>query len=252
MKYVIYAPKYDRKSGGIKVLYRLNSELLKRGLDSSILFWGNGLKDKDVCVIYPEIVRGNPLGAKRVIRYVLYFPGANGGDKVYDENEIVFSYSDLYTASIKNKVSGKLFLTTTELELFYDRGLPRDKVCFYLGKSKIRDIRVPRDWEHIYYGYPEKRHELAELLCRSKMLYCFDPHTAVIQEAVLCGCPVVYHGNLAEYGRGEFGTSGMCSNEANIQSAISSLSEVRQRYFELEQEFQKQLDNFIEVTNEII
>jgi len=48
----------------------------------------------ELVVIYPEIVFGNPLGAKNVVRWLLNDPGFFSGKIYYGPNEIYFKYSN--------------------------------------------------------------------------------------------------------------------------------------------------------------
>ena len=47
----------------------------------------------DDIVVYPEVVCGNPLGAKRVVRWLLNEPGVIGGDGVFEEQDLILAYS---------------------------------------------------------------------------------------------------------------------------------------------------------------
>lgn len=100
LNYVIYAPPLT-SSAGIRALYRLSVELEKRGLSAPILCYKKTdgyhcinaftkeMQENDI-VIYPEVVRGNPLGFFRVVRYVLYYPGKLGGDTFLTNMNILF------------------------------------------------------------------------------------------------------------------------------------------------------------------
>ncbi len=92
LKFFIYAPPFDENSGCNIVLHRLCDLLNKQGERAYIWLWGgqsqphksgicerfntpfaklSDLSDNTI-VVYPEVVSGNPLKAKNVVRWLLY------------------------------------------------------------------------------------------------------------------------------------------------------------------------------------
>jgi hypothetical protein len=211
--YVIVAPVYRNSSAGVRALYRLKDELIKRGYDVTVCQGGDRVPYGSI-VVYPEIVDGNPLNAKTVIRYVLNTPGLLGGDKEYDESEIVFTYHPSY-------YDAPVLTVPTIEDFFQDEGLPRAGACFWVGKG----INIPRIPEtdglmEITYTWPKTREELANLLNTKVVFYSYDNNTALNAEAKKCGCKVVVIG-------GEM-------PDADYDEKIK--------------DFDKQLDYFIDVT----
>lgn len=141
-------------------------------------------------VIYPEVVHGNPLGAKLVVRWTLNVPGRLGGDTSFDESELVFTWMNEFYPTDR-VLTRDIF----DRSLFNSDDLPeKDVLCYYLGKGSLRGVdplsiadgmvQITRDW-------PPDRHELAELLRRTKILYTYDDLTMLTFEALQCGCQVV-------------------------------------------------------------
>jgi GT2 family glycosyltransferase len=188
MRYIIAAPPYSRRSAGIVVLYELQKWLIRLGKDAMILNFKVPYQiEEDDIVIYPEIVSGNPLKAKRVVRYILNEPGRIAGDKDFDKSEILVAY-DPYLARYSNGV----FLTTPIVEDFFlNRGGVRNIDCLWIGKGKNTNHPITENCVEITYSWPAKRRELAELLNRTATLYSYDDRTMLLTEAALCGCKVV-------------------------------------------------------------
>ena len=77
-KYLIVTPFYRNNSAGIRVLYELQKHLIRAGYDAKTINEISHTAQDDEIVIYPEIVFGNPLKAKKVVRYILNVPGFIG------------------------------------------------------------------------------------------------------------------------------------------------------------------------------
>jgi hypothetical protein len=207
--FVLSAPPYVGHSAGIRAMYVLCQDLRRKGFAAFMCGGSAGSREGDAAIvsfeharelcsagfvaIYPETVSGNPFGARTVVRWVLNRPGLLGGDSVYDEGEIVFTYSEVYRPYISNAVAGRLYLPIIDHELFWapprgDRS--RGLTCFYIGKSNWREGVIDRaEALELTRSWPD-RSELGKILRRSRALYCFDNSTMLIYEALLCGCPV--------------------------------------------------------------
>jgi len=228
--YIIITPALC-KSNGVKTLYFLSKELEKKGYNA-YLYTNNqdntNFKyiDKitldmreNAIVIYPEIVVGNPLRFRNVVRYVLYYPGKNGGSPEYDKSELIFAHRKEFYPT-KNL----LFVPWLDSTLFYDNNSPKTQDCYFVYKSgKWKEIPEFKDMTEITITYPKKRKDLANLLRTTETLYSYDSCSALLDEAQLCGCKV------------------KIINENGYEDYHSD-------YFELAKNAETQLDNFIEKT----
>ncbi|MGE5498606.1 MAG: glycosyltransferase [Syntrophothermus sp.] len=187
MRYIIVAPPFTVKSAGIFVLYELQKWLIKFGKDAIILNSGHPdmIDDNDI-VIYPEIVKGNPLQAKKVVRYVLNEPGKLGGDKEYDVNDFLVAFD----GTLSHFTKGEVLRIPHIEEFFANRGYERKVNCYWIGKGINSHHPVTEDCIEITYEWPAKRRELAELFNKTKIFYTYDDRTALVTEAQLCGCEV--------------------------------------------------------------
>jgi hypothetical protein len=145
-KFIVYAPRYDEKSGGSIVLHKLCDLLNNQGQTallwpmskprftwgSSLLFcaqavayYGSRLYRKrfyvrkkfdtpiavasdisDSVVIYPEIVSNNPLSAAHYVRWFLHRPGFHTGKYKYNKSELYFCYQEAFNSSAVDMVYG--------------------------------------------------------------------------------------------------------------------------------------------------
>lgn len=137
MKFIIYGPQYRNSSAGIRVLHRLAALLNERGY-STVCNREQTPVSPDTIVIYPEIIRGNPLNARRVVRYILNVPGRFGGPLSYPASDLLVAYSADLT-----KYSGGEILSINIVEDFfrYD-GEEKNKDCVWTGKAETPAIRL--------------------------------------------------------------------------------------------------------------
>lgn len=208
-RYIIFAPAYSG-SNGTRARYKLHDLLRERGYEAFL--WCNeephrecyhyvdaitpGMRDNDVAV-YADAPAGNPLGLKRVARWVLYFPGYFGGTKVYHPSEAIFTWNRLYFDAPELRVPA------FDHDLFFDPGKPKTIDCYFVHKGgKWKNVKEVDGLLELNMQFPATRRELAKILQTTGTLYSFDPHTAVLWEAKLCGVRhvlVVTEDGFAEY-----------------------------------------------------
>ena len=273
--FIVAAPAYDRRSMGIQVLHTLCNELNRCGRDAYILhyqFRAKGGQDfltsadgvTGYCpdhtlikrlppnssvedlrelidgsyVIYPEVLQGNPLGAKRVVRYILNNPAANGYAMHHDDTDFLVSFHASYwpapdyllTILIKDIHFNDLDTQPTLL---------RQMDCTYIGKGskfgacfKIPGtVLVERVW-------PADKESLAVLLRNTRYLFTWDLATQTINDAILCGAiPVIlrwapYSPELfdTEFGRLPYADIRIEDSRLSIALDFESYQDTRLRY----------------------
>jgi len=269
--YIVVAPDFVSTSAGIRCLYALCADLQNLGFETAIQgsVKGNAasplplisLEDaknaaqNGAWVVYPEVIAGNPLDAKNVVRWVLNRPGLLGGEKVYPDSEHIFIYSDVYAEYVKNPIRGKLYMPTIDRNLFYP---PRDDFrrsleCYYVGKSKFKSGVLDPDTTFEITRFTPAKSELGKLFRVSKMLYCFDNSTALIYEALLCGCPVTIIPDgtqtWADYQNLELGTDGIhwWPEAGSIHNSL----QLSDRLDRLEREYHRQVRELVTYTQRI-
>ena len=262
--YIIYAPQYTHRSAGTRILYELSYQLNKHGYESYMLAWDNvpyyGNRYK-ICsldfatssvargawVVYPEIVKGNPLKAANVIRYVLNVPGLLGGDKTYASSEILFSWNSYISKHSWNSPIVKT--PCIDLSIFKDGGLPRKGSCYFVYKG----VNVPRrpQLEEIEITGQYPPHGLSDLFNSVEVFYTYDDMTAASDEARLCGCPVVLlNEDTDKYDLLKENKYGMAFFLSELPWAKKTVHKFRKLYIkQYYTEFEKQLKLFLKLTN---
>jgi hypothetical protein len=208
--YLITAPPYNEKSAGQAVMHKFCHELNQLGFESYLVLMTNPNWPKDLpmtnprfqtpiapmnnnlvqdsIVVYPEIVTGNPLGAKRVVRYLLNKEAQFGQGVIKKApTDYVLVYSNLYGTGHCN-----LLIPHYNFEIFNEFGAldleKRTQSCWYIGKGdKYGEVSPVPGALEITRSWPADRFELASILKKTKLLFTWDSTTSLITDAIMCG-----------------------------------------------------------------
>ena len=249
--------KYNSNGTSIRALRKLRNVLIQKDITAT-----QNRPSRDAIAIYPEIVPGNPFNCQQpdnpfncqlVVRWILQVPGMFGNQTAYAPSDFIFAY---YKAFMPNgmKCDGELFVSSIEPELFNNEGVEERKGGVYFVHKGWRTPRIAEtlNLPEIKGDFPPNRAELAKLLKRSEYVYTYDNSTSLSDEARLCGCPVIripdpyndYH--LERWG--EMATLGIVEDIKDIDKARSELSAFQKFYWEKVRQTDRQLDEFIRIT----
>jgi hypothetical protein len=209
--YYIYGLDYSQRSAGQRALHYLCHALNELGYEAYISseVTHPGLRTPTLTrrirkrhaeagctpiVVYPEIVSGNPLDGRVVARWLLNQPGHLAGDRFYDDTDLIFVYSRAF--ELPGFQAQVLHIPTVDTTVFNNLDNPddgtRDLVCYYANKYLYKGERLTRHAQDaLSLGQEVKlsRAQIAAILRRCRLLYIYEP-TALMNEALLCGCPV--------------------------------------------------------------
>jgi glycosyltransferase involved in cell wall biosynthesis len=210
------------------------------------------LAGKKPIVVYPEVIRGAPLGLGLTVRYALYFPGVYGqGDKTFQDGELVFKHRDLLYPT-----GQELHLPIVDLDLFTHpaEGSERSLTLVYYNRYSGPLQNHGDDVIEISSKKPVPYRETAALYKKAKVMYAYEGATTTI-EARLCGCPVVLVPNeqkLPAFDDDQkyYGTSGLgwgLEPDA-LRHATETVGQYQVEYLSSISRWKDQLVAFIEVT----
>lgn len=191
MDFVIVSPcGLTHASAGIRALTILRDELEAHGHNAEVVQYDPTKRCYDhVIAVYPETIPGNPLEAKRVIRWCLNKPGFLGGDETYDPSEYVVTWSTDYIEA------PLLTVETMERHLFNADDLPPKTfdTAYYgkAGKDEVQRSYKTMHMPEINATWPPTREDTADLLRRTRTFWSYDHNTALMREALACGCEVI-------------------------------------------------------------
>ena len=226
--FLVAAPPYSHRSAGIRVLHTLCNELNLAGhtahlvlfrftAEGGVTFFTSSA-DADHCtqldaiqrlpacndmekmraliddafVIYPEVIRGNPLGAPRVVRYVLNKPESNGYSMLEGPHDFIVTFSRQFWKNAH--WNAPLFIDEPQFHAQGTRtALERNLDCTYFGKGVDHGncVKVPGSL-YIDRNWPSDKEGLAALLRNTRYFFTWDVVTQTNIDALLCGAiPVV-------------------------------------------------------------
>lgn len=248
--YSVYCPQFNTTSGGIRVMWGLYGWLLAKG---QIVYANAMFDNKDFVAIYPEIVNGNPMEARHIVRYLLNEPGvmSNGlepSPTSFDPQDKLYVFSELFN-TVGADEDHHLFLPILDINLFKDeKRRVRPHKCVFVGKGDDLSFH-PKDSIPIDRNLAQDQAHLADFLNSCEVMYAYDPVSAMYEIARLCGCRIVLFNpkySKEEFEKYEPGMNGISWNKDEEVKVDSDL--FRQRYLDLREEFSQKLDLFIDAT----
>lgn len=220
MHYIVYAPPYSENVGGIIFLHELVHAL--RGLGEKAFLWPMVsalnptkrtrlknwirppifkcnpeldtplatkalLNDGKAVVIYPEVIIGNPLKAKNVVRWLLYKPGLL---YPYDfgPDEMFFTVSKMSDDPEITGGAPELFLWKVNRSYSNENRRARKGVCYIVRKGHKKS-RIPETEAVDAIQIDGLTHqEINDIFNRCEVFYSYDEATMYSQFAAICGC----------------------------------------------------------------
>lgn len=211
-KVVIYAPKYTYLHSGVRCLHLLCDRLNQLGISAAVTcsvtdpramtpqIYRNALTLapsilNESIVIYPETIRGNPLGARHIVRYLLRKPRFSNGHfaEFYGDNDYFIHFAEEFRPlGLKSQLL-RLPLIDTSIFTPPERGTERQGFLIYDDRYRP-DLKSFPDWIEdqtiISRETPRNPSTLASLYRCSRALIVGE-RTAAVPEALHCHCPVI-------------------------------------------------------------
>lgn len=224
--YVIVAPNYDENAGGTIVLHKLCDMLYSCGQKAFLfpigLCYGTWMQkvrfhffhflgrnpyltnpdwktpfsvflfSRRKIFVYPEIIPGNPLGARNVVRLFMHNPGHFKGKTDYGEGEMYFRYSNSFAKGFvppRYSIISPHFLTISATPECYNlngAAEVRRGSAFLIRKGKGKPILHDLQDSIMIDGL--RHEEISQIFKRVETFISYDPITAYSKYAVLCGC----------------------------------------------------------------
>jgi hypothetical protein len=211
----IYSPLYDKNSGGISALYNLYNLLKQKASNFNIhMFYYDTYKnitkfklnDSDI-VIYSEIVEGNPLNGKHVIRFILFSLELNNRNNIintWNKTDYIIQWLK-WEKSISIYI--QIFLPFIDLD-YKNLHLNRcENTCCLIKKGEffynIFDMINEINQKKFIIIDILNKEQIINTFNTCKYFYTYDPVTAYTLYAIICGCiPIIKP--LKNYNKDEY------------------------------------------------
>ena len=265
----IATPLFNEGSDGVKVLHYLCHSFNKSGMKSSLVFIDprdpsnnsfiaaienqginkeyqtpvvknlNEIDLENDVIIYPEIVQGNPLNCRNVVRYFLNKNGFITGTSVkINSGEFILSFQKIFEPN----AHFNLYFTMQDEQLIPSReaikGLGKNISLTHIGKGS-KYGNTERVGGTIGLDWKKSKEEYFILLESAKYLFTWDPLSGVVYDAVLRGCiPVIILPRPWTF------------EEINSQELYKPYMTIEE--FELKQKFYENFDLFLDARDKMI
>ena len=207
---------------------------------------------KDTIVIYPDTVYGNPLNAKKVVRYFLYYNRFPNDDNAYGDNDLFICYRKQFN-DWKLNPSGKMIQPSYfDLDLYKRTNFgERHGTCYIIRKGKNRaDLPISFDGP-IIDDMPEDKK--VEVFNTCERCISYDTQTSYSSIAAMCGCLSIV---VPEKGKGrndylkdddvEYGVAFGFSDD-EIAYAINTANRVKELYEKCNAEGIEEVKKFVNI-----
>lgn len=185
-------------------------DLTVKGCKRKIIPW----VDNNTVVIYPEIVYGNFLKAKNVVRWLLYHYKYADDKMAYEKDDLFVCYREVFNDNKLNPQKRILYTPYLDLDFYkqYNYG-KREGTCYIIRKGRNRpDLKEKLGKGIIIDDLTEK--EKVKTFNECEYCISFDTQTAYSEIAALCGCKSIV---LPENGK----TKGDYRNKEDVSYGVA-------------------------------
>ncbi len=210
---VIRTWAYSARHSGIRALFTLCHHLNRLGFRAFVTIGADApaginapvvtarvakrlLASHNAICVYPEVISGNPLEARNVVRYLLNRPGffTGVGMEAFSPGDYFLHHAEEFLPPGLRR-SRRLTMPTVDQTIFYRGAESSERRGFVLYSDRFTEIPsdLP-DWMH-----PTTMASMSAFRSPSEMAALYRSHvalvtwerTAAIGEAIQCGCPVI-------------------------------------------------------------
>ena len=228
--------------------YKTNPDFITPIVESS---FGDKASD-DLVVVYPEVTFGNPLNAKNVIRWILYYPGVHTGKIYYTQNELHFYFNKNFkTYDFPGVVDADLDLRIEHypFELYAKefKNKNRKGTAYCLRKAGDVKIILNKDQDFLIDG--KSHQEVANIFGKVEKFVSFDQYTAYSWLAAIAGCNSIIHRDELSVNSGLVGMDGVAYGDDDLERAKETIPNLF-KFFENKEIANKLvMDNFLNIVD---
>jgi hypothetical protein len=209
-------------------------------------------------IVYPEIIFGNPLYAKNVVRWLLHNPGFHNQDSstrsgyFYGSGELYFRIGNWFKDfQHPDSTTSKLFLQVFHfpLDLFNLKEASSNRSGTAYAIRKGKDKKIIHDLKNSILIDDLKIEEISKIFKKVETFISYDSMTTLFYFAALCGCNsvVIPDENVpeSEWMPNPEDRYGIAYGFENIHKARETLHLLPDRFKKMESESESSVKNFL-------
>lgn len=145
---------------------------------------------KNTVVVYPEVVYGNFLKAKKVVRWLLY--NYKYGENAYSNDDLFICYREIFNSNTLNPECKKVCISSFNNKIYYKYNFgDRKEKCYLLRKGKSRND-LPDEFDSEVIDDNTSECDIVRIFNEYKYCYFYDTQTYYAVIAAVCGCiPII-------------------------------------------------------------
>ena len=144
----------------------------------------------DDVVVYPDEIYGNPLGAKNVVRWLLYYDRYVGDENAYGPNDQFFTYKPLFNNKERNPLTRLLYINHYNLDFYRQTNFGERSGTCYLVKKGAGRPDLPTEFDGPLIDSLSEREKVL-MFNECSRFVSYDLHTGYSAIAAICGCESV-------------------------------------------------------------
>lgn len=206
------------------------------------------IADKNTIVVYPDMIYGNFLHARKVVRWLLYYNRYD--ESAYGKDDLFLTYRDVFNDMKLNPMKRKLYTPYFNLDLYRQKNYGKRSGKCYVVRKGAKRLDLPEKLDGIVVDdLPEK--EKVEIFNQCEYCISYDTQTAYSSIAAICGCISVV---IPEVGKTwedycdsieeKYGVAYSFDND-EIEWARRTANKARERYVMINQEGKQSAEEFV-------
>ncbi|MBQ5606430.1 MAG: hypothetical protein IIU87_04385 [Prevotella sp.] len=143
-------------------------------------------------VLYPEFTYGNPLYARDVVRWFLFYNRFRPEDNAYGKKDLFIAYREIFNDITLNPEQHIINIKYFDSTLYRQYNFKERKGnCYILRKGKNR-TDIPSSFDGPCFDDNMSQEDLVKIFNEHKYCYSYDTQTFYSSIAAVCGCiPIV-------------------------------------------------------------
>lgn len=142
---------------------------------------------KNTIVVYPDVVYGNFLYAKKVVRWLLFYYKFEDEENAYNKEDIFFAYRKIFNNKKLNPENRELYISYFDLNMYQKTNFGKRKGCCYIIRKGKDRSDLPEKFDGVIIDNLSEK-EKVKTFNESEYCISYDLQTAYSQIAALCGC----------------------------------------------------------------